>query len=195
MSMTYGAPSYPHLRHDINMLRRNWLWFVLLGVAMIVLGFLALGSVMIASLATAMAIGALIFVSGIAETVGSFWSRGWSGFFLHLLSGLLSMVVGFLILQAPVGGLLALTMLLACLLIVGGVFKMAAAATYRFATWGWPFVGGALDLILGILIWLQWPASALWVIGMFIGISFLFRGINWLALGFSLRAVSPETES
>lgn len=195
MSVTYSTPSFPHLRHDVKMLRDNWLWFVLLGVAMIVLGFLALGSVVVASLATAMVIGALIFVSGIAETIGSFWSRAWSGFFLHLLSGLLSIVVGFLILQAPVGGLLALTMLLACLLIVAGVFKMVAALTYRFAAWGWPLVGGALDLILGILIWLQWPASALWVIGMFIGISFLFRGVNWMVLGFSVHGLPRETEA
>src|SRR5207253_7419236 len=104
-----------------------------------------------------------------------------------LLSGLLSLVVGVLFLRAPLDALLALTLLLACLLTVGGIFKIVAALTYRFAAWGWPLVSGLIDLILGVMIWLEWPASALWVIGLFVGISLVFRGFNWVGLGLSLR--------
>ena len=71
---------------------------VSLGAALIVLGAIALGSALIAGLATAIAIGVLL-VGGAAETVGAFWCRGWSGFFLHLLSGVLSIVVGLLFLR------------------------------------------------------------------------------------------------
>jgi uncharacterized membrane protein HdeD (DUF308 family) len=177
------------LRHELAALRGNWLWFVLLGVALVVLGFIALGSVFVASLATAVVIGALLLVGGVAETIGAFWSRGWSGFFLHLLSGVLSIVVGVLFLRAPLDALLALTLLLACLLMVGGIFKIVAALSYRFGAWGWPLVSGAIDVILGVLIWQGWPASALWVIGLFVGISLVFRGFNWIGLGLALRAL------
>ena len=192
MSTTYERPPVAELRHELRALRGHWLWFVLLGVALIVLGFIALGSVLTATLATALAIGALLVVGGVAETVGAFWSRGWSGIFLHLLSGVLSIVVGVLFLRAPVGVLVILTLLLACLLMVNGIFKVVAALSYRFAGWGWPLVSGVIDLILGVMIWLEWPASALWVIGLFVGISLLFRGANWIGLGLALRALPPS---
>jgi uncharacterized membrane protein HdeD (DUF308 family) len=177
------------LRHEIAALRGNWGWFVVVGVVLIVLGFVALGSLVVASLAAAVAIGAIVLVGGVVESIGAFWSRAWTGFFLHLLSGLLSIVIGVLFLRAPANALLALTWLIAVMLMVGGLFKIVAALSYRFAAWGWPLLSGAIDLVLGILIWQELPASALWVIGMFVGISLVFRGANWVALGLSLRSV------
>src|SRR2546430_7904357 len=107
MSATYERLQVAELRHELAALRGSWLWFVLLGVALIVLGFIALGSLWIAGLATAVAIGVLLLVSGVAEAVGAFWCRDWSGFLLHLLSGVLSVVVGGLFLRAPLDALLS----------------------------------------------------------------------------------------
>lgn len=101
----------------------------------------------------------------------------------------LSIVIGALFLRAPVQALLTLTLLVACFLMVGGIFKIVAALSHRFAAWGWPLLSGAVDLILGVLIWQEWPASAFWVIGLFVGINLIFRGINWIALGLSLRSL------
>jgi uncharacterized membrane protein HdeD (DUF308 family) len=194
MNTTYERPPTAELRHDLTALRGNWLWFVVLGVALIVLGFIALGSVVIASLATAVVIGVLLLLGGVSEMIGAFWCRGWSGYFFHLLSGVLSIVIGVLFLRAPVDALLALTLLLSCLLMVGGIFKIIAALSNRFAAWGWPLVSGLIDLILGAMIWQEWPASALWVIGLFVGISLVFRGANWIGLGLALRGLRrPET--
>jgi len=189
MSTIFDRPLMAELRHELTALRGNWLWFVVLGVALVILGIIALGSVVIASLAAAVAIGSLLLVGGVAEVIGAFWCRGWSGFFLELLSGVLSIVVGVLFLRSPVGALAALTLLLACFLMAGGIFKIIAAVGYRFAAWGWALAGGIIDLILGVMIWQEWPASALWVIGLFVGINLLFRGFNWIALGMALRAL------
>lgn len=189
MNTTFEHALIREVEHELTELRGNWLWFVLLGVALFVLGFIALAAVPLASLATTLVIGALLLASGIAEIIGAFWCRGWNGFFLHLLSGVLSVVVGGLFLRAPGDAMLALTLLLACLLTVGGIFKIVASLTYRFETWGWVLVSGIIDLILGILIWQEWPASALWVIGLFVGISLVFRGFNWVGLGFTLRSL------
>jgi uncharacterized membrane protein HdeD (DUF308 family) len=192
MSIGFDRPLIAELRHELTALRGNWFWFVILGIALIVLGTIALGAVAIASLAAAVAIGALLLVAGAAEVVGAFWCRGWSGFFLELLSGILSIVVGVLFLRAPLNALLALTLLLACFLMVGGIFKIVTGLIYRFAAWGWVEVSGIIDLILGVLIWMEWPASALWVIGLFVGISLVFRGFHWIALGLALRSL-PKT--
>jgi uncharacterized membrane protein HdeD (DUF308 family) len=193
MSADFERPFALELRHGLSALRGNWLWFVLLGVVLVVLGTVALGAVVIASLAAAVAIGMLILLGGVAETVGAFWCRGWSGFFLHLLAGVLSIVVGLLFLRAPGEALLALTLLVATLLMVGGIFKIVAALSHRFAAWGWPLASGIIDLVLGVLIWMEWPASALWVIGMFVGISMVFRGFHWIALGLALRSLPRTT--
>jgi uncharacterized membrane protein HdeD (DUF308 family) len=189
MIPTHERAPITELRHDLAGLRRNWLWFVVLGVALVIVGFVALGSVVAASLATAVVLGALLLVAGLFEVIGAVWTRGWSGFFYHLLSGTLSIIVGTLFLRAPADALLAITLLMACLFLVSGAFKIVAALTYRFAVWGWPLLSGTIDMILGALIWLNWPASALWVVGLFVGISFVFRGVNWIGLGLAVRAL------
>ena len=188
MSTSFERPLVAELRHGLSALRGNWLWFVVLGGVLVALGIIALGSVVIASLAAAVAIGTLLLLAGVGEVIGAFWCRGWSGFFLELLSGVLSIVVGLLFLRAPLNALAALTLLIACFLMVGGVFKIVAAVSYRFAAWGWSLASGIIDVILGVMIWQEWPASALWVIGLFVGINLLFRGINWIALGLALHA-------
>jgi uncharacterized membrane protein HdeD (DUF308 family) len=180
------------MREELAGFRRNSLWLVLLGAALIVAGMIALAAPWIASLATAVAIGVLLLVAGVAEILGAFWSRGWSGALLHLLSGALSIVVGVLCLKVPVDALLALTLLLACLLMVGGIFKIVAVLSDRFEAWGWPLLSGVIDLALGVLIWLEWPESALWVLGLFVGISLVFRGFNWIGLGVAVRE-APST--
>jgi uncharacterized membrane protein HdeD (DUF308 family) len=192
MSVALSRPLVADLRHGFQALRGNWLWFVLLGVGLLILGFVALGSVGITTLATAVFIGAILIIGGFAELIGTMWCREWSGFFSHLLSALLSIIVGMMFLRAPIGSLAALTLLLATLLMVGGIFKIVSAVNYRFVGWGWSLAGGLVDFLLGLLIWQEWPASALWVIGMYVGINLLFRGINWISLGLVLRKI-PAT--
>ncbi len=192
MSTGVDRPVVAGPGHSLDVLRGEWIWFVLLGVALIVLGSVALGSVVIASLAVALVLGILILVGGVAETLGAFWCRGWSGFLLHLLSGVLSIVVGLLFLKSPAGALEALTLLMASFFLVGGIFKVVASASYRFAAWGWPLFSGLIDVALGVMILADWPRSSFWVLGMFLGINLVFRGINWIGLGLALRSLSPS---
>ena len=108
-----------------------------LGIVLIVVGTLAIGAPFIASLATALTIGALLLVGGAAQLIGSFWTRDWSGFFLMFLMGVLYIVVGLLFLERPVTALEALTLLLACSLIVSGIFRIVGSLMSRFPQWGW----------------------------------------------------------
>ena len=89
---------------------------------------------------------------------------------------------------------MSLTLLVACFLMAGGLFKVVGALSYRFAAWGWTLAGGVVDLILGVMIWREWPASELWVIGLYVGVNLLFRGFNWVALGIALRALPRRPE-
>jgi uncharacterized membrane protein HdeD (DUF308 family) len=177
------------IRHELQAIRGKWIWLVALGIALIVLGVIMLGSPVIATLATVTAIGALILVGGVMEAVGAFWCREWSGFFLALLSGILGIVVGLMLLGNPITGGITLTILLASFLFVGGIFKSVAAIAHRFEGWGWLLLSGVIDVVLGVFIWRELPMSGLEIIGLLVGISAIFRGVSWLMLGFTLKQV------
>jgi uncharacterized membrane protein HdeD (DUF308 family) len=85
------------------------------------------------------------------------------------------------------------TLLMASFFLVGGIFKVVASASYRFAAWGWPLFSGLIDVALGVMILADWPQSSFWVLGMFLGINLVFRGINWIGLGLALRSLAKPT--
>jgi uncharacterized membrane protein HdeD (DUF308 family) len=98
-----------------------------------------------------------------------------------------------LFLRAPVDALLVLSLLLACLLFANGLFRVVVAATHRLPGRRWAIAAGLVDVVLGGMIWLDWPAAAFWVIGLFVGISLVVRGTHWVALGAALRSL-PRAE-
>jgi uncharacterized membrane protein HdeD (DUF308 family) len=76
---------------------------------------------------------------------------------------------------------------------VGGVFRIVGSLMYRFPQWGWVLFGGVLNLLLGILIWQQWPFSGFWVIGLFVGIDMIFNGWIWVMLALRLKSLPKLT--
>jgi uncharacterized membrane protein HdeD (DUF308 family) len=172
---------------DLPSLRRGWAWFVTLGAILVLIGTITLASQVTASLVTAVVIGWLLLFAGAVEFAGAYWSHRWSGFFLHLLSAALSAVLGALFIRETIHAIFALATLLSCLLMTRGIVLATAAGTYQFEGWGWGMVSGSIELILGMMIWLGWPAVGLWMIGLFVGISLMFRGFNWIGLGLAVR--------
>ena len=179
-------------------LSRNWGWLLALGILMIILGVFAIAAPYGATLAVQFALGWVLVIGGVAEGIHAFMARGWGGFLLELLSAILYVVVGVLLLTNPVGGALALTIVLAVFLIVEGIFKIIMAMRVRdHRGWGWLLASGILSVILGALIWAEWPYSGLWVIGLLVGIQLLFTGWSLVMLALAARAhrqtVAPAT--
>ncbi|HYZ25291.1 MAG TPA: HdeD family acid-resistance protein [Geminicoccaceae bacterium] len=175
-------------------LSRNWGWLLALGILMIILGVLAIGAPAVATIAVQFALGWILVVGGIAEGIHAFMAQGWRGFLFELLSAVLYLVVGILLLVNPVGGALALTVVLAVFLIVEGIFKIVMALRVRdHSGWGWLLASGILSLILGVLIWAEWPYSGLWVIGLLVGIQLLFTGWALVMLALAARAHRQAT--
>ncbi len=182
------------LRHELVAIRRRWVWLLALGIVLVVVGTIAIGMPLVTTLATALTIGVLLLLGGGVQLVGAFWTRDWSGFFLMLLMGVLYIVLGLLFVRQPIQAAEALTLLLACTLMVSGVFRIVGSLVHRFHQWGWIFFGGVLNLALGIMIWLQWPISGFWAIGLFVGIDMLFSGWTWIMLALRLRSLpKPRT--
>jgi uncharacterized membrane protein HdeD (DUF308 family) len=180
---------------DFEELKHNWGWFVALGVLLMVLGIVAISCSILTTLASVVLFGWLLVVSGVVQAIHAFWrERKWSGFFLDLFAGVLSFVVGFMLLANPLAGAKTLTLLIAMFLFIGGVERIIVSLMGHFHHRRWLLLNGVIDVVLGVMIWREWPYSGLWVIGLFVGIDMLFSGWSLLMQGIAARAL-PEHAS
>ncbi len=191
------ASEIQELRHELEALRKDWWWLLILGVSLMVLGFVAIALAPLTTIVVTYLIGFALLIGGIAEIVSSFWTGKWSGFMLHLLIGILYLVAGiFLIdIDQPLESAVVVTAVLAIMLIVLGIFRIVASLTLRFANWGWPLLNGVISLILGLMIYKRLPFSALWVLGLFAGIELIFNGVTWIMLAITVRHLPEKEES
>jgi uncharacterized membrane protein HdeD (DUF308 family) len=167
-----------------------WGWFLAFGIALVVLGVLAIGRAVTATIVSILFFGwLLLFACGI-EVAQAIVVGHWAGFFHHLVAAILFGVTGFLIVTRPLLGAEVATMLMAVFFLIGGLFQVISSAWVAMPGWGWQLVDGIITFILGVLVLAQWPVSGLWVIGLFIGIDLIFYGGAWIALALGLRASS-----
>jgi uncharacterized membrane protein HdeD (DUF308 family) len=158
-----------------------------MGIALVILGIVAVGSALFMTLTTVLIFGVLLIMGAIFQIVAAIWGRNWKGFILHLLMGVLYFVAGVFMIDNPLEAASALTLLIAACLIGSGILRIVFSALQRFEGWGWLILNGVVALVLGASIWKQWPLSGLWVIGLFVGIEMLFSGVSWIMLGLSVR--------
>ena len=173
---------------EIEKLRHRWGWFLALGIIMVLLGTVALIITPAATIGTVIVLGWLLVFSGIVETVHAFRFRGWGGLFLHLIAGILGVFVGLLVVTHPVAGALAWTLLFASFFTVIGLFRLIAAIRLKFPHWKWAVFDGAITFALGIMLWLQWPWSALWFLGVVVGVSLILRGWSYVMFAAAVRS-------
>ena len=169
-------------------LREIWVFLLAMGVALMIVGVLAIGSSVIATFATVLVFGILMLLGAIFQVVTALWGRSWRGFFLHLLGGVLYLIAGLFMIENPLEAAQSLTFLIAACLLVGGIFRIGLALAERFEGWGWVLLNGVISVILGVGIWRQWPLDGVWVIGLFVGIEMLFSGLSWVMLGLAVRS-------
>ena len=112
-------------------LKRNWGWFLGLGIALLVLGTIALGASVATTIVSVWLFGWLLIIGGVLEAVHAFWrEKGWGGFFIDLLTGILYVVVGFMIVANPAETAVTLTLLIALFLMFGGIFRIVVALIF-----------------------------------------------------------------
>jgi uncharacterized membrane protein HdeD (DUF308 family) len=170
-------------------IRHKWGWLLALGISMVFLGTIALFITPAATLGTVLVLGWLLVVSGIVEAIQAFRVRRWGGIFLHLIGGVLGVLVGLLVVTHPIAGALAWTLLFASFFTVIGLFRLVAAIRLKFPNWGWAAFDGAITLLLGVLLWVDWPGSGVWFLGFAVGISLLLRGWSYVMFAIAVRTL------
>ena len=163
---------------------------------MIVLGtWPSLGRAL-ASFGITLLIGWVILIGGIAQVLDAIRSRKRPGFLWHFLGGILYGFVGLVLVGYPLEGVVALTLFLAAFFLVEGIFKIAFSFKIRPAPqWGWGVFSGIVSFVLAIMILAQWPLSAVWVVGLLVGIGMLFNGWSLVMLGFAARPGRETTST
>jgi uncharacterized membrane protein HdeD (DUF308 family) len=166
-------------------------WIVALGVIYVIAGIIALGSVVMATVASVFVVGIMMLIAGIAEVINAFQVKSWGRFLLWLLLGALYIVAGFVTFENPLLAAVLLTLILGIALITSGIMRMILAFSMQAGTpWIWILVSGLITLLIGLVILAHWPVSSLYVLGLFLGVDLVFAGAGWIGLGLGLRSLT-----
>ncbi len=179
------------MAHALAPLRAKWGWIVALGIVYLVAGMVALGSVMAATAASVLVVGVMMFVAGVFEVVNAFQVKTWGRFIFWLLLGVLYMVAGFLAWDNPFLTAIWLTLFLGAALVASGLMRIFLAFNMKHGSpWVWVVVSGLITLALGAIILAHWPFSAVYTLGIFLGVDLVFAGVSWISLGMGLRSAA-----
>lgn len=154
-----------------------------LGIALIAAGALAILFPLVASIAAKVMIGWFLLIAGAVTLWHAFQARSWGDALLSAAIGVLQLAAGVYLAFFPLTGLVGLTILMGALFVAQGVIEGLMALRRRPASgWGWMAASGAASLALGLLLILGLPGTALWALGLMLGINFLTSGLMFLAL-------------
>lgn len=176
----------------LNRLKNNWHWYLGLGITLTILGTLAILFSYFTTLFSIIYVGIFLLTLGIFEAIKSFKVHPFKQFLLHVFLGIICIFTGLSLIFYPEVSALNITLFLALLFIISGTFSIIFALTSNVAHPTWVLINGILNVLLGAIIWYQWPLSGFWVIGMFVGINMVFTGWGWIMLALELKNIKTD---
>jgi uncharacterized membrane protein HdeD (DUF308 family) len=189
--MSASPPEVPAANELAAAIRRHSGLFLAEGIVLVILGILAVMAPAIASVAATVFFGWILLISGVAGLITTLRGRQLPGFWWSLLSALVGIVAGALLLGWPLQGTVSLTAVLIAFLFIEGIVTLFYALEHRSALsgrWGWVLASGIIDVGLGVLLLAGLPGTALWALGLIVGINLLFGG--WALILMALHARS-----
>ncbi len=177
----------------VEMVRKASGWSIAWGVLLIVFGMLAIASPFVAAVAVSAVIAWLIVLAGVVHIVLAFHAHGAGSMIWKLLVGIAYLCFGAYLIMHPVLGVASLTLLLASLFLIEGILEVVLFFKMRpLKGSSWMLLDGVITLLLGLLIYMQWPSSSLWAIGTLVGISMIISGIARVAMSVAVRGATTE---
>jgi uncharacterized membrane protein HdeD (DUF308 family) len=175
--------------------RDHWVLFLVEGVVLIVLGFLAITIPPLATLAVTIFLGWLLLISGAVGLVATIIARHAPGFWWSLLSAVIGILAGLVLLASPISGSISLTLVLIVFFLIEGIASIMYAIEHRrglSGRWGWLVVSGVVDVILAGIVFAGLPGTALWAPGLLVGINMVFGGCSLVAMALHARTTRPN---
>ena len=198
MTNTSDTLSNSQVSSDTAPLRAKSGWIVALGVVYTIVGFIALGSVVMATVASVFVVGVMMIIAGVAEVVSAFQIKSWGKFLLWALLGVLYVIAGFVTFENPLLAAALLTLVLGASLVASGIMRIILAFSMKRETpWIWVALSGIITLLLGLLILAHWPINSVYILGLLLGIDLIIAGAGWIGIGLGLRRgqASPQLRS
>ena len=169
-------------------LAESWGWFLALGIVLLLAGAAAIVFPWVFTIAAKIALGWIFLVGGVVLVVHALSTRAWTGFLWSLLIGLLYVVAGGWLAFFPFTGIITLTILLATLFLAEGALEVMMALRVRpHEGWGWLLLSGLVAIAVAVLIAYQLPDSAVWAIGLLVGVNLVATGVSFVALALAGR--------
>jgi uncharacterized membrane protein HdeD (DUF308 family) len=182
MTMSLEAAAQAMREAMRETVKRHSLWYLIQGALMVLGGVLALVYPIVSSVAVVLFLGWVLIIGGVVQGISLIGAHHVPHFWLQLISVVLSVIVGVLFLRQPGEGLLAITLLLIVFFMVEGISKLVFALTIRpFPNWGWVLASGIIGILLSLFLWASVPVTAIWLLGVLLGIQLICEGA---ALGY-----------
>ncbi len=168
----------------------------IMGVLLILFGIVAITTPAVAGKAVVIVIGVALLCVGVAQVVAGFKAEGWSQKLPPLLLGGFAVLCGACLLIEPIHGMLSIALLMAIFFVVEGAWKIFASFSYRPASgWLMMLASGFIALLLGLMIWKQWPLSGLWAVGIFVGVDMITSGVSMIAVASTAKRIAKAVSS
>jgi uncharacterized membrane protein HdeD (DUF308 family) len=171
----------------LDAIKENASFAVTSGAILITAGMIALMSPMVARLSITIMVGVLLAIGGIGQCMLAVKAGAFDRTLLVFIVGVLMAVAGFYVMSQPIADLASMTLILVVYLVVAGLFELVVALQLRPADgWGWALFNGIVTLLLGVMLWRQFPLSGEWAIGILFGIKMVVSG--WLLVIIGITA-------
>src|SRR5215211_7249471 len=168
--------------------KRYALWYLIQGVLLIAAGVLAIIYPVLSSAAVVVLLGWLLIISGVVQGLSLIGARHVPHFWLQLISVILAVLIGCLFLRDPAQGLMTIALLLIVFFMIEGISKVVFALTIRpFPNWGWVLASGLVGILLALILWANLPVTALWLVGVLLGINLISVGAAIAYLAWQVR--------
>jgi len=179
--------------HAAEVIRAKWVWFILLGLALMAAGCVAIVLPAISTIAATKVLGTVLCLGGVVQIVQSSKIQNWLGFMWHMLLGIFAAIGGALIYIDSLYGVVAITILIAVIFAILGVSQIAFALKIRrMAAWYWFLVSGGIALLVGALLVMKLPYSQSFTPATVAGISLLFTGWAYVAITLASLRTGPQ---
>lgn len=177
-------------------MNKNWKILLVIGLLTLFLGIVGMGMNVTMTIVSILYIGCFIILGGILHLIDAFVVDGWKNKLLGAFIALMYLIAGALMIKYPAASASWFTLFLAVFFLFVGIFKVVIGFQLRQenSSWGWTVISGVAAIILGILIFIQWPVSGLWVIGLFVSIELIMQGITTITVAMSVRSLQRSVK-
>ena len=188
MTMSLDAAAEVFREAMRQTVQRYSLWYLIEGLLLIAAGILAVIYPVMSSTAVIVLLGWLLIISGALQGLSLLGARHVPHFWLQLISVILAVMIGFLFLRDPGQGLQTITLLVIVFFMIEGISKVVFALKIRpVPNWGWVLASGVVGILLSLILLASLPVTAVWLIGLLMGIELISVGAAIAYLAWQVR--------